>query len=131
MRSGTSCTGCKLPAPNERLRRELEGGGVVLGGCNAVQVERDHVDIEVRTETGTTVMELKSSTDARRAIRDALGQLLDYAYRKDGGAESRLVVVGQGVPTESDLRFLQTLRIRFRIPVNCQQYVLGSGRFTL
>lgn len=100
-------------------------------GRVAVQAEKDFVDLQVRSGRTTTLIEFKSATDPRKAIRQALGQLLDYAYFKDAKSQSNLVVVGRGSPGVRDRRFVNTLRERLRMPIRYKQYVIGSRRFEL
>jgi hypothetical protein len=100
-------------------------------GRAAVQAEKDFVDLQVKQGGTVTIIEFKSATDSRKAIRQALGQLLDYAYFNDSGWQPRLLVVGRGVLSAKAERFIKTLRGRFRVPITYKQYVLGSGQFDL
>ena len=100
-------------------------------GRAAVTREQDFADIRVRGAR-EVLIEVKAESVARRAIRDALGQLLFYAYR-DGRPESEpeLVVVGRGAPNDDDQQFLRTLKSRFSLVVTYKQYCLASHDFNL
>ena len=94
-----------------------------------VERERDHIDLMLTTANRRVLFELKSSTSARRAIRDALGQLLDYAFFEHPKEAMKLVIVGQGSETPSTKHYVKALSTRFRIPLKYHRYVVGSKRF--
>ena len=100
-------------------------------GRRAVQAQKDYVDLRVINGSKSILIELKSSSDARTAIRQAIGQLLDYAFFKDGASRSELIVVGQGHLSSKAARFLAVLRRRFRIPLQYRRYLVGSMQFRL
>ncbi len=109
------------------VRQLLEGR---LGRA-AVHAEKDFVDLRVTSGRMPTLIEFKSATDSRKAIRQALGQLLDYAYFNDGKSQSNLVVVGRGPLGVREAQFVKTLHERFRMRISYRQYVIGSKQFKL
>lgn len=114
-----------------RMENELRGILERHYGEQAVKAQENFVDLRVRRGRADILIELKSATDARGGIRQAIGQLLDYAFYENGGAKCRLVVVAQGTLTSSAERFIQTLQSRFRMPIEYRQYRPGSGQFEL
>lgn len=99
-------------------------------GSNRVQRQANFVDLSVQEGRRRTIIEIKSATVARRAIREALGQLLDYAFFEAPKAVRRLIVVGRGPLLPRDRTYLATLTKRFRLPIAYRRYRLG-GTFRL
>jgi hypothetical protein len=89
----------------------------------SVVMEVGHVDIRVEDPRLRAFIEVKATTDPRLAIREALGQLLEYALF--GAATSaelpRLVVAAPGASTPTVAEYLQSLRSRFGLVVDYVQ----------
>lgn len=99
-------------------------------GADQVKRQANFVDLSVQQGKRRSIIEIKSPPVARRAIREALGQLLDYAFFEAPEAACELVVVGRGPLLPRDKRYLATLTKRFRLPITYRRYRLG-GTFTL
>jgi hypothetical protein len=67
--------------------------------------------------------EIKPATLARHAIREALPQLLEYAYRKGGRDARNLFIVSQAPLDEDSANFLLTLRGK-GLPVHYKQVLI-------
>jgi hypothetical protein len=93
------------------LKREYPNARVVR--------EENFVDIKVVTESDLILFEIKSDLEPRTVIRQALGQILEYAYHpsQNHTLPVQLVIVGRGVLTKSDAAYLQFLRFTFKLPV--------------
>ncbi len=63
--------------------------------------------------------EIKTDLDPRAVIRQALGQILEYAYHplRYGPRPDRLVIVGRSPLRPEDEAYLALLRKEFRIPL--------------
>jgi len=70
------------------------------------------------------IYEVKVSTTASDAIRQALGQLLEYAYREGAWNPERLYVVGEEPIDEKSRKFLSRLRAQFGMPIDYRQVVI-------
>lgn len=95
----------------ERLRQKY--------GADNVRIEVDGVDAIVQTERETRLYEIKTHADPRTVIREALGQILEYAYhpRRHYTQPRRLVIVGR-TPLGADERsYLEHLNNVFHIPL--------------
>jgi hypothetical protein len=68
--------------------------------------------------------EIKPALLARHAIREALPQLLEYAYRKGGHQARRLLIVSQAPLDHDSDNFLNTLRAK-GLPIFYEQIVLA------
>lgn len=66
--------------------------------------------------------EIKTNYSVRLCIREALGQLLEYAYYPRSNNAKKLVIVSPIVPTTEVKTYLRTIRSRFKIPIYYQRY---------
>ena len=88
-----------------------------------VSHEENYVDVSLRTETEITLFEIKSDLDPKTVIREALGQILEYAYHPSRTYDLplRLVVVGRVPLGEGETGYLNILRTRFQIPLEYRE----------
>ena len=80
------------------------------------------VDIVVKMKTGFTFYEIKTSQTAKAAIREAIGQIIEYAYWPDKTHAERLVIIAPPSPSEDAKIYLARLRDKFMLPIYYQQY---------
>lgn len=74
----------------EQLKRDY--------GTESVLAEQDFVDVRVETDQELIYYEIKTELDPRLVIRQALGQLLEYAFyqgRRETRTPTALVIVGR------------------------------------
>lgn len=114
-----------------RMQNELRDILEERFGAEAVVAEKDYIDLRVKTPRKNILIEIKSASSPRLAIRSALGQLLEYAFFRDRSPRVQLVIVGRGKLRRSERLSLATLSQRFKLPVIYQQYVPGSLAFSL
>ena len=97
-------------ALHEELKREYPGAEIVF--------ERNFFDATVRTDTESILYEIKSDLITLKALRLALGQLLEYAYYWEAEPERniRLVAVGRTELSTDDARYLRYLTDKFKLP---------------
>ena len=81
--------------------------------------EKDRVDVEFRDGTGLCRAELKTcyGMTTTLAIREALGQLLEYNYYGWRAPADRWFIVLDSPPSKEDVKYLQTLRGKKRLPL--------------
>jgi Holliday junction resolvase len=85
-------------------------------------VGRTSVDIVVRRKGSYWFYEIKTADSVRECLREALGQLLEYAFWPPAArAVSRLIIVGEAVMDEECEKYLQVLKKDFRLPVEYQR----------
>lgn len=71
--------------------------------------------------------EIKTAYSARACIREALGQLLEYAYWPGSPTVERLIIVGEA-PLDADATaYLAQLRQRFGLPLEYEQLSLTAA----
>ena len=68
--------------------------------------------------------EIKTNSNARLAIREAIGQLLEYAYWPPSVCPSRLVVVAEHPLASDDESYLQILSKRMHLDIEYRQVKL-------
>jgi hypothetical protein len=84
------------------------------------------IDLVVRRPNDYWFFEIKTFESPRACIREALGQLLEYAFWPGSSAASRFVVVGES-PIDNDvLEYCRRLRERFSLPIEYLQLALES-----
>ena len=97
-------------------------------GAGNVVLERDFVDIRVADGKKTILIEIKTASNARSAIREAIGQLLEYAYYRaqTWGGEVGLVVIAPGKLDKPMTQYIQRLRNEFNIPISYYSHSEGE-----
>jgi hypothetical protein len=75
------------------------------------------VDVAVDTRDGFLFCEIKVAPHVRDALRQAIGQLLEYAYWPNDRRAEKLWVVSQDAPSAEDVAYLQALRARYGLPI--------------
>jgi hypothetical protein len=77
------------------------------------------IDITVRTADELVLFEIKSDLDPKSVIRQALGQILEYAYHpsRDHNLPVRLVIVGRKSLSARDGKYLDVLKRDFKLPI--------------
>jgi hypothetical protein len=83
----------------------------------------DQIDIVVRDEDNNCVFyEIKTDSSVRLCVREALGQLMEYAFYPKEDRAKKLVVVSPKRITQDVSIYLQQIRARFNIPIYYQRY---------
>lgn len=82
-----------------------------------------NIDLVVRQGEKYWFYEIKTYSSPRACIREAIGQLLEYAFWSGTKEASRLIIVGEGKLYGEGERYLQTLRDRYSLPIEYEQIV--------
>jgi hypothetical protein len=90
--------------------------------------ESDFIDLTVTDGAKKLLVEIKSDSDARIAIRKSLGQVLEYAYFNSGSknANVHLFIITPGPVTPRVAEYLKLLKEEFRIPVSYAVFLSGG-----
>ena len=105
----------------ERLALELGDDNVKYEVCNG---PRRQIDVVGKKGPDYWFYEIKTSLTARGCIREALPQLMEYAYWPGVQTASRLIVVGEPALDVESGEYLQLLRSRFGIPIVYEQVAI-------
>lgn len=86
------------------------------------------VDVAVKSPEGYTFYELKTANTSKQCIREALSQLLEYAYYPCEARASRLIVVGPVDLSKESRKYLENLRSKFSLPLYYRKFDLETGK---
>lgn len=108
------------PVHNRMQLRLVEALKVEHPG-KTVSREKNYVDVTVEDETTIWIYEIKSDLTPRSVLRNAIGQLLEYAYYGTSRTK-RVVLTAVGRRTlETDVEakeFLDSLKAQFNLEIN-------------
>jgi hypothetical protein len=79
------------------------------------------VDVVLRQGREYWYYEIKNASSARACIREALAQLLEYAYWPGAQEATRLIIVGEPEFDPEARAYIDRLRNRFALPIGYQQ----------
>jgi hypothetical protein len=101
-------------------------------GSQAVGTEQDTgsgtaVDLVTQHQGKTTFYEIKTAPSVRASIRQALPQLLEYAFWPEERRADELIVVSHLAPTPAAKRFIAFLRREFLLPLSYKQFDLKTN----
>jgi hypothetical protein len=111
-----------------RLQNAMFDYLVKLYGNDAVGYEDSFVDLSLTEGDQMTFYEIKIAPTPKKCIRDAFGQLLEYAMYPNAKRADRFVVVGDGNPTPDDKDYLTHLRNTFNIPIYYSRWIWKSRK---
>ncbi len=86
------------------------------------------VDIVAKNNSGFVFYEIKTAQTAKAAIREALGQILEYSYWPDNEHATKLIIIAPPIATEESKLYLTGLREKFGIPIFYQQYDIQNNK---
>jgi hypothetical protein len=108
-----------------RLRAKLLADGFTLVGLEA-RLGRRAIDVVTRHDGELWFWEVKTAGDVRQCLREAIGQLLEYALWDGNEQPERLIVVGDGPLTPASRTYLERLNTRFPIRLEYRQFRLAD-----
>lgn len=82
------------------------------------------IDVVLKTGDEFVFYEIKTSGSAKACIRDALGQLMEYAYWPGKRNASSIVVVGEDAIDDKTADYLQYLNSSFALPLQYEQIAI-------
>lgn len=92
-----------------------------------VKAEDDYVDISCQDSSGKKIFfELKTAKTVKAAIREAIGQLMEYNHYPNLNRADKLIIVTKLEPKEDDIKYLMGLRTIYHIPVYYQQFNMDT-----
>ncbi|HEY5330789.1 MAG TPA: hypothetical protein VIJ79_12950 [Acidobacteriaceae bacterium] len=95
-----------------------------FGKDNVVR-EAGCVDLTITNGKRRLLIEIKTDVVAKRAIREALGQILEYAFFTSTPqiADAELYIVATGPANEEVSAYIKLLRSKFGIPITYCQFL--------
>ena len=92
--------------------------------------EQDFVDLTLEEPDRCTFFEIKMEPTAKRCIRKAMGQLLEYAHYHNNDRARRLVIVGDVPATECDRSYMAFLRKKYNLPIYYSRFLWESAELS-
>lgn len=100
-------------------------------GYSDVKSEHDYVDISCRDPLDNKILfELKTAQTVKAAIREAIGQLMEYNHYPNKNKADKLIIVTVLEPTKDDIQYLTGLRAIYHIPVFYQQFNVDTKQLS-
>jgi hypothetical protein len=119
---------------HNELQRALHDHLASLYGAGEVGTEPDsaggQVDVVVRRSQRFWFYEIKTAMSARACIRQALAQLLEYSYWPGAQEADKLIIVGEAYLDIEAKLYLASLRERFGLPIEYEQFNMATGMFS-
>ncbi len=110
-----------------RLQRSLMILLQAKYGKQNVSAESGWVDLTVSVGKKVFFVEIKTDNVAKRAVREALGQILEYAFFNSRSKKpEHLFIVAPGVPDADVQAYLSFLRSSFGLPITYCQFTPGD-----
>jgi hypothetical protein len=78
------------------------------------------IDMVVETPQKRILFEVKTASTARGCIREALGQILDYAFWPGSRPVDEVVIVGEVEASDTEKHYVEFLAKSFPIPISCR-----------
>lgn len=96
-------------------------------GYKNIKAEDNYVDIKCTDASGKKIFfELKTAQTVKSAIREALGQLLEYSHYPNTKKADKLIIVTKHEPEKDDIQYLTGLRTVYNIPVYYQYFDMNK-----
>ena len=118
-----------LDLRHNELQRTLYEGLVLKHGRKNVGTELPSgvgtkVDIVVRQKNGYWFYEIKTALTPRACLREALGQLLEYAFWPGAQEATRLIVAGESALDKEGEEYLRRLKALFALPIEYEHIII-------
>ncbi|BCV27180.1 hypothetical protein [Shewanella algae] len=84
----------------------------------------NRIDLVVEEDSRYSLYEIKTSSSAKSCIREALGQLMEYAFYNDDIRIDKLVIVSPHELKNSDVEYLARIKEKFSLPIEYMAYSL-------
>jgi hypothetical protein len=97
-------------------------------GKGEVEYEKNFVDLSFKLGTKQAFIEVKVENTAKRCIRSAIGQLLEYAHYPSSRKATRLIVVGDAPVTDCDVEYCLFIRKKYGIPIEDWEFSWESKK---
>ncbi len=100
------------------LHQQLSGEyGIENVGTEISSGRGTSVDLVVKQKPEYWFYEIKTAHTAKKCIRQAIGQLLEYSYWPNNQEATRLVIVGKPIMDEEARKYIEKLRSQFTLPI--------------
>lgn len=86
------------------------------------------IDVVVRDKSSYIFYEIKTTNNIKLCIREALSQLMEYAYYPNKSIATKLIIVSPNEMTNEAKLYLKQLRDKFSIPIYYQKFNIDKDQ---
>lgn len=86
------------------------------------------IDIVVRDKNSYIFYEIKTTNVIKLCIREALPQLMEYAYYPNVNRANKLIIISPNEVTNEAKLYLKQLRDKFSIPIYYQEFIVNKDQ---
>ncbi|MBC8753569.1 hypothetical protein H2O64_02725 [Kordia sp. YSTF-M3] len=86
------------------------------------RVGNNLVDCAAKSEDEYILFEVKTTNSVLTNIRQALGQIIEYALLDTSLNVNKLIIIGPAIPNERDLVYFQNLKEQLKLPLQYWSY---------
>lgn len=105
----------------------LQHGRACVGTEVPTGIAETSVDIVVEDNGYITFYELKTSNEVRLAIREAFGQIVEYAYWPNVARANAIVIVAPASQSDASKDYIQQLQDKFNLPIQYKEIDIETG----
>ncbi len=103
---------------HNKIQNKLRNMLIAEYGESCVASEKNYVDLTLTYNDTITLYEVKSDAYAAVCIRQALGQIIQYAHRLDPAKKVKLYIVGQYPLKDNEKPYLDYIQKNFKVDLN-------------
>ena len=86
------------------------------------RISNNLVDCIAKKDNEYILFEVKTANSVLACIRQALGQIIEYALLDSSLEINKLVIIGPVIPSENDLAYFQNLKEKLKLPIHYWSY---------
>ena len=82
-----------------------------------ISIGKKKIDLVVKNSDSYNIYEIKTDPDVRICIREAIGQIIDYAYFECNDNINKMTIVGPTKINQEAYEYLENIRIKHNLPI--------------
>jgi hypothetical protein len=86
------------------------------------RVGQRSIDLVTKHGEDLWFWEIKTAGSVRQCLREAIGQLLEYAFWPGATQPAKLIVVGEPAPTAESAAYIAALNAHFPVQLEYRQF---------
>ena len=83
-------------------------------------VGKKKIDLVVKHQDSYDLYEVKTNQDVRICIREAIGQIIDYAFFECNDRIEKMFIIGQNQISKEAVEYLENIRLKHNLPIYYQ-----------
>ena len=85
-----------------------------------IRTNNGSIDIVVERSGEFWFYEIKTASTARACMRQALGQIMEYAFWPKNKNAEKIIIAGEPKATPTEKKYLEVLKMKFGLPIDYQ-----------